>query len=197
MISEIMQRLGDVERRLANVITLGAIIAADYDNALVKVQAGGLITGWRPWLTRRASNDLDYWAPEVGEQVILLSPGGESEKAVVLPAIYQADHQSDLASPTVHRTTYSDGSVIEYDRGNHKLKAALVTGATTELVSTGGVAITGDVTVTGNVNVTKNITATLDITDGTRSMAGDRGIYNGHTHTGDSGGTTTAPGAAQ
>jgi len=191
MISEILQRLGDVERRLANVITLGAIVAADYDNALVKVQAGDLITGWRPWLTRRASNDLDYWAPEVGEQVVLLSPGGEPEKAVVLPAIYQADHQSDLASPTVHRTTYSDGSVIEYDRGAHKLKAALVTGATTELVSTGGVAITGDVTVTGN------ITATMDITDATRSMAGDRGIYNAHTHSGDSGGTTSAPGATQ
>jgi len=108
-----------------------------------------------------------------------------------LPAIYQADHQSDLTSPAVHRTTYSDGSVIEYDRGAHKLKADLVTGATTELVSTGGVAITGDVTVTGN------ITATMHITDGTRSMAADRGIYNDHTHSGDSGGTTSAPGAAQ
>ncbi|MDA8139535.1 MAG: phage baseplate assembly protein [Desulfobacteraceae bacterium] len=38
-----------------------------------------------------------------------------------------------------------------------------------------------------------NITTPGNISDGVRSMAADRAIYNGHTHPGDSGGTTGAP----
>jgi len=43
------------------------------------------------------------------------------------------------------------------------------------------------------LEVTGNITAGGNINDATRPMSADRDIYNGHTHTGDSGGTTGTP----
>ncbi len=73
---------------------------------------------------------------------------------------------------------YADGAVIEYDRETHQLNAVLPDGATTELVSDGGVTIIGDVIVTGNIK------ATGEVIDHTRSMKADRDIYNSHTHSG-------------
>ena len=90
--------------------------------------------------------------------------------------------------------TYRDGAVIEYDREAHHLKAMLPSGATTALISDGGVSIKGDVTIMGNTTVQGNIKASNDITDKTRSMAADRVIYNAHTHPGVlSGPASTAP----
>lgn len=51
---------------------------------------------------------------------------------------------------------------------------------------------TPEVEMSGNLSVSGDITATGDITDGTRSMAGDRTIYNGHKH----GGVTTGAGTS-
>ena len=56
-----------------------------------------------------------------------------------------------------------------------------ITAPTSVTITSPTVHITGDLNVDG------------DITDGIRSMAGDRAIYNQHTHPGDSGGTTGVP----
>ena len=108
----------------------------------------------------------------------MLSPRGEFNQGVVMGSIHQNRFPANANDINVHRTTYSDGAVIEYDRTNHRLSAILPDGATTELVSNGGISIVGDVTVTGN------ITATEDIIDKIRSMQADREIYNSHDHPG-------------
>ncbi|WP_051321681.1 phage baseplate assembly protein V [Chrysiogenes arsenatis] len=109
-------RVAELERRLDNLIRYGTIAQADYALHRVRVQSGELLTGWIPWLTRRASLDNEWWAPEVGEQVILLSPCGDPAQAVALPAIYQAAHPGSQNRPTVHRIDYGDGGFMEYDR---------------------------------------------------------------------------------
>ncbi len=173
---EVLKRLNEIERMLANVILVGDIIEADYANALVKAKSGKIETGWVPWITTRAGNDADWWAPEVGEQVVILSPNGNPELAVVLPAIYQNQYPAPDNKPTVRRVLFADGADFSYDREVKALKIILSEGATTDLVSKGGVSIVG------NVHVTGNITATEEITDHTRSMQADRDIYNDHDH---------------
>ncbi|MFD2177748.1 phage baseplate assembly protein V [Veronia pacifica] len=176
MMEVILQRLAELERRLSNLIMTGVIVDTDYPLGKVKVAAGLLTTGWVPWLTHRAGTDTDYWAPEVGEQVMLLSPCGEPELGVVLPALYQdafpaTDHHAD-----VRRVLFADGADFSYDRKHHGLTVVLPGEGTTTLISKGGVNIIGDVTVTGSIK------ATGDITDHKRAMDADRAIFNGHNH---------------
>jgi phage baseplate assembly protein V len=98
---------------------------ADYSRARVRVRAGDMLTGWLPWVTERASRDVTWWAPEVGEQVLVLSPDGEPAQGVVLFAVYQAAHPASADRETVHRTVYEDGATIEYDRAAHRLNAQI------------------------------------------------------------------------
>jgi len=181
----------ELNRRLSNMICLGTIIETDYESAVVRVKIGDIVTAWLPWLERRAGNNISWQAPELSEQVIVLSPSGELNQGVVLRGLYQDTALPPVTSPHKDHMTYADGAVIEYDREAHHLKAILPEGATTELVSSGGIRVVGDVLVEGD------ITSTKEITDHKRSMSADRGIYNGHDHTGDSGGSTSTPGAQQ
>ena len=205
MNSEVQEfRLVELARRLANVVRPGVIAEADYAASRVRVKYGeGLeeaLTEWLPWVTTRAGGDRTWHAPEVGEQVLLLSPSGDLAQAVALPGIYQDSRSAPAADVDKHLTHYSDGAEIEYDRAAHKLKAVLPAGGTAEITADGGVAITGDVTITGNVTATGNIDAEGDIEaggdvtadgnieadgnveDSKGSMDEMRGVYNTHTH---------------
>lgn len=113
-------RVGELERKINNLIRIATIIEADYDRALVRVKDGDLETGFLPWLTQRANGDESVWdAPEIGERVIMFSPGGETGAAVVLPALYCAEHSPAEDSPDVVSRTHKDGAVLAYDREAH------------------------------------------------------------------------------
>lgn len=168
----------ELSRRVANMIMVGAVEEADYDNARVKIRMGDIVTAWLPWITSRAGGNRTWHAPEVGEQMLLVSPSGNPAQAIVVGSIYQDSHAAPETAEGKHTTAYDDGAVIEYDREAHHLKAVLPAGATVELVADGGINFTGDLSVDGN------ITATGDVSDQVRSMAGDRDIYNDHTHGG-------------
>lgn len=195
--------LVELARRLANVVRLAVVHEADYAAATLRarydVDGDGdpVLTGWLPWLTRRAGGDSDWWAPEAGEQVVLLAPSGDLPQAVALPALHYADRPAPAATPdqrlTVHadgaRALYDraahllrfeapDGAALSYDAEAHRLSATLPDGAATALVSPGGVSIRGDLAVTGSIS------ATADVSDGDGSMAEMRTTYNGHGHPG-------------
>lgn len=174
--------LADLERRVANVVRLGVVAEVDAEAARCRVrydadEAGApVVSGPLPWVTARAGADRAWWAPEAGEQVVMLAPSGELVQAVVLPSLYREAHPAPADAPTVRRTVYDDGAVIEYDRAAHRLRAALPAGGTAELVSPGGVSVTGNLAVTGA------ITATADVSDRRGSMQEMRDAYNPHAH---------------
>lgn len=113
-------RLGELERRFSNTIRPGMVLEADYAKARIRVQMGENTSAWLPWLTSRAGEDRTWHAPEVGEQVIVMAPGGELSAGYVMPGgIYKNDYPANADKPEISRTTYKDGAVIEYDRENH------------------------------------------------------------------------------
>ena len=126
MNAELMQALSDLSRRLENLIRPGTVDAADYDNGLVRVRSGDLLTDWIPWLTQRAGNDRDWWAPEEGEQVVLLCPSGDLAQGFALPAGYQQAHPAPANSADIHRREYADGSSEEYNRATHTKTITIV-----------------------------------------------------------------------
>ncbi|TIH12744.1 phage baseplate assembly protein V [Marinifilum sp. JC120] len=111
----------ETDRRLANVIRIGTVAEADYPKARYRVSFGAAVTDWLPWLTFRAGGDLSWWAPEVGEQVVVLAPSGETSGGIVLGSIYSKDHPAPADRPTICRVVFKDGAVMEYDRENHVL----------------------------------------------------------------------------
>lgn len=204
--------LTELARRLENILRVGTVHAADYPRARVRVQSGDLITGWLPWLTARAGQDIDWWAPDIGEQVLVLSPSGDIANGLVLAAIYQTNAAAPEDTPDIRRIKFGDGTTLHYDRAGHHLRAHCVgditlTNANTITIESGDALtvkapkITLDAPaciVTGRLNVGNGMNVSgISGNGGAASFGGDV-IAGGislitHTHPGDSGGTTGAP----
>ena len=107
--------LQDIARAIRNLIRTGIVTDVDLVEGLCRVQTGGMQTTWLNWLTSRAGRSRVWWAPSVGEQVLLLAIGGELDTAFVLPAIFSDDHPAPSASPDAFHVAFPDGAVIEYD----------------------------------------------------------------------------------
>lgn len=108
-------------RRISNIIRYGVVAETDYEKALIRVemQDGELLSDWIPWVTLRAGGDKFWWAPEVGEVMLVMAPSGELANAVALPAAFSNENQN-ADRPTIQRQTFEDGTVIEYDRDAHQ-----------------------------------------------------------------------------
>ncbi|WP_196087840.1 phage baseplate assembly protein V [Enterobacter ludwigii] len=114
-------QLNEVMRILRNLIRTGIVTDVDHDEGLCRVQTGGIETTWLNWLTCRAGRSRVWWAPSVGEQVLLLAVGGELDTAFVLPGIFSDDHPAPSVSPDALHVSFPDGAVIEYEPQNSAL----------------------------------------------------------------------------
>ncbi len=182
----------EINRRLVNMITLGVVIEANYESAQLRVEIGELMTGWLPWITTRAGGDRSWWAPEIGEQVIVFSPNGDLTQGLVLSALFQQKNSPPAAQPHIHKTEYADGAIIEYDRQAHHLSAVLPAGGTVTIKANGGITLMGDVSIVGNLNVSESVTVSDGVTVSNDVTAGGKSLMN-HRHPGDSGGSTGSP----
>ncbi|MBB4287747.1 phage baseplate assembly protein V [Roseospira goensis] len=151
----------ETSRRLGNIVRLGRVVALDAPAARVKVETLGNVTTWLPWLTHRAGPDVTWWAPEPGEQVVVLAPGGELDQAVALPALYQTRHPAPADRPTVHRTVYDDGTTVEYDRVARVLRVAAPNQVS--IHAEGQITLRGNVCITGHLQVMGTIRAEHEI----------------------------------
>lgn len=217
--------LGELERRLANIIRAGVVEALDASVARVRVRSGDLLTDWLPWLTQRAGADRTWWAPEPGEQVLVLAQSGDLAQGFVLPALYRAAHPPPADQATIHRTEYADGAVFEYDKAASRLtirspgevvvRAArtltadfdgvvTVRSGTHITIDAPTVTVTGDLTVEGRLTYLAGMSGSTGGSDAAAMISGSIHVVDGdvtaggtslrdHVHTGDSGGTTTAP----
>ena len=192
--------LGEVARRLANVVRPCTIAEVDLGGARARASYGEdpngapVLTAWLPWISAAAGEDRDWRPPSAGEQAILLAPYGELPAAFILCGVYRDKFPAPESAGTKRVTEYRDGARIEYDTEAHALKALLPGGAMAELQADGGITLTGPVKITGNVGITGKVSATGDVsTDGKVSAKGDvsdkngrvqemRTTYNAHVH---------------
>ncbi len=140
--------LAEIDRKLANIVRVGTVEQADYETQRVRVRSGDLLTGWIPWLTRRAGKDRDWWAPDIGEQVMVLSPSGDPGQGIAIAAIYQDAFPAPANSPDIRRTVYEDGSEVTHDRATHHMDIRCVGTLTVQAIGTIHVISASQVTVT-------------------------------------------------
>ena len=132
--------LNELARAIRNLVRTGVVVETDLDAGRCRVQTGGIVTDWLQWLTQRAGRSRAWWAPSVGEQVLILAVGGELDTAFVLPGIFSDDHPAPSASADAWHMAFPDGAVIEYE-------------PETSTLSVSGIK-TADVTASESVTVT-------------------------------------------
>lgn len=183
--------IADLARLLENIVRFGTVEAVQMQPPRVQVKSGNITTAWRPWLNLRAGADREWDPPTIGEQVVLLSPSGNLAQGVVLTGLFSDLIPANGEREGLHRRTYRDGAVIEYDSIAHRLRAILPEGGITDLTSTGGINITGpinhvgDYTQQGNQAVTGTVTVSEDV------IAADISLRNHRTK-----GVTPGPGVS-
>ncbi|MDQ3231294.1 MAG: phage baseplate assembly protein V [Pseudobdellovibrionaceae bacterium] len=120
----------DLQRRMENILRPGKVIAVDPNKALVKVRfmdgdpAKGILpldSDWLRVLQERAGGTIDWDFPEVGEQLLVLSPGGELGAGYAAHAIYSGSHPAPSNAPKVRMRRYADGLECSYDQDLHVL----------------------------------------------------------------------------
>ncbi|WP_259293908.1 phage baseplate assembly protein V [Klebsiella pneumoniae] len=97
------------------MIRTGIVVETDLDAGRCRVQTGGIYTDWLQWLTHRAGRSRTWWAPSIGEQVMILAVGGELDTAFVLPGIYSDDNPAPSASADAWHVEFPDGAVMSYE----------------------------------------------------------------------------------
>lgn len=171
----------DLARQLRNLIRTGIVADVDTTRALCRVETGGITTDWLHWLTSRAGRSRTWWAPSVGEQVLVLAIGGELDTAFVLPGIYSDDNPAPSASADALHVSFPDGAVIEYEPETGALtvsgiKTASVTASESVVVTVPLVTVKASQKITLDtpevVCTNKLTTATLEVKKGGR-MSGN------------------------
>jgi|SRR5690348_7498403 len=156
--------LVELNRLLHNLLRFGVVESVDHAAGTCTVRTGALVTQAMPWLVQRAGDARTWWAPSVGEQVLLLCPGGDTTRGVVQPAIYSTAAPRPDGSDTAQVTSYPDGAQVSYDPESHQLVASLPNGGTASITAPGGVQIVGDTSITGKLHVSSDVTVDTKVT---------------------------------
>lgn len=120
---------------------VGRVAEVDYAKAKARVKIGELTTDFMPWLTPSTA----LWIPlKQGEQVVVLSPGGDLRFGIILPALYQTAKPAP-ASDNAKITVVAD---IDH-QGNQ--------------ATSGNIDAQGQVSVQGNISTEGGITAKNEI----------------------------------
>ncbi|MGR6723038.1 phage baseplate assembly protein V [Aeromonas veronii] len=121
----------ELQSKIDDLIRIGTVTEVRSGECRVKTK--GNHTDWRPYLVLRAGRTRRRMRPSVGEQVILLSLGGDLRNAFVLAGIYQDEHPEPLADDDngdLDGVEYPDGAVIKYNPTTGELTAEGIKTAT-------------------------------------------------------------------
>ncbi|MFN4105458.1 MAG: phage baseplate assembly protein V [Acinetobacter johnsonii] len=203
----------DANRRLENIVRFGTVKTINPSKPIprVIVNLGDIETPEIRCLNIRSGDDATWDMPSINEECVVISPCGDiGPTSFVLYGFYNDDHPAPSDDLNQKIRMFADGCVIAYDVAAHHLSAVLPSGGTAVLTADGGVTVNGDTTINGNLQVNGSTAMTGNNTvggsqlvqgsshsSGTFSSDGDvtaSGIsLTGHTHPGDSGGTTGGP----
>lgn len=207
-----LNSLQEIARAIRNLIRTGIVTEVDLVKGLCRVQTGEMQTTWLNWLTQRAGRSRTWWAPSVGEQVLILAVGGELDTAFVLPGIFSDENPAPSASADAWNIAFPDGAVIEYEPETSALtvsgiKTADVTAseslaataprvtvkASTRITLDTPEVVCTNKLITGSLEVQRGGTMRGDIEHSGGALSSNGKVLHTHKHPGDSGGTTGAP----
>ena len=186
---ELQENLKVVKQILERIIAVGEVAEVNPQTHRVRVKLKGrqgVITDFLPVLVPMSYKDKVYSLPKVGDTVLCVFLPYGIEDGFVLGSFYTLSDNKPANDENLHIVEFEDGTRIEYDKATHKLNVNIPQGEAyiTVLNGSGNVYINGNLIVSGQI---------YDLGTAKGSLDDFRSVYNSHTHTGDSGGTTSTP----
>lgn len=139
----------ELQRQLGDVARWGVVDSVDRAAARCVVRLGDLLSPPLPWAALRAGA-VKVWSPlSVGEQVMVVCPGGQISAGLVIAGVFQ----DAFAAPDDQDRfliEFDDGARVIYDPNSSELRLE---------VAGGRVVVDGDLMVTGAVRVTGDVAA--------------------------------------
>ena len=196
------EKLTEIMRLITNLIRTGIVSEVDKVNWLCRVKTGDLETNWINWLTLRAGNTRTWWKPSVGEQVVLLSLGGNLETAFALPAIYSEAFPPPDYSEDGTTTVFKDGGWFQYEPETGQLlirniKSVLIEASDKIELNTAQfvvnaeqtrlnspTVITGDTAIHGGTVLNGGAKINGDVTQGGGQLSSNGVVVDDHDHGG-------------
>lgn len=184
--------VSELNRQIANLVRIGTVAELDEANARVKLSVSGLTTDWLPWSAARAGKTRTWSPPQVGEQVVMLSPFGDMGQAVIIGSLFSDTDPAPAASKDQETTVYPDGASVDHNSATHVTTVTLNSGGTLNAM-VGGSSV---VITTGKILLSSN-GASIEISaDGIKMVSppgslthNDKNVGDTHTHDG----SPTAP----
>lgn len=111
----------EAARSAGFMLRTGTVAQVDLQRALVRFQTGDITTDWLPWFERRAGGPQggrSWWPPVVGEQGMLLAPGGDLARAVILPGMFSTAMPAGSNEPNTAREDWNDTDFWQWQGGD-------------------------------------------------------------------------------
>lgn len=172
----------DTDRAIGRLVREGEIASVDLAAGKAVVDFGDGSRS-RPIDWSMQAGDTTIWlAPTVGQQVSVISPEGDDERAYI-DASFASSRFAPLFLGAAVGIRFKDGALIKYDPVSHVLDFALPGSAV--ITAPEGVSLRGDLDVQGDVNCTGKISADIDVVGAGKSL-------KSHRHTGVQGGSAVS-----
>lgn len=162
---------------LAQMVRVGFVSARQPEKMRVRVElrdttGAALITDWLPVLCPRAHGDAQYDLPDVDDQVLCLFLPFGLEQGFVLGAMYGKASPPVSSGDKWHRS-FSDGTVLEYDRASHAL--------TGKVLGLAGLSCSGPMTLEAPIVYVRGtlVNTAKDGSPGSAVISGDVKIISG------------------
>ncbi|HAU5563300.1 TPA: phage baseplate assembly protein V [Serratia fonticola] len=177
-------QLTEIMRLITNLIRTGIVSEVDTVNWLCRVKTGELETNWINWLTFRAGKTRTWWQPSIGEQVVLLSLGGNLETAFALPAIYSDAFPPPDYSENGSTTLFNDGGWFQYEPDTGQLLIKNIKSVRIEAAN--GIQLITDQLVVDASRTLINSQTVMngDVTQGGGKMSSNGVVADAHAHDG-------------
>ena len=106
----------ELARKTENIASFGVVRAVNLKAARCRVEMGENVTTWIPWTTGRAAgkDGSHWWAPKVGEQCLVIAPGGDLLQGVAILGVYSTAMASPSNRDDVEYTRWSEKDYAEY-----------------------------------------------------------------------------------
>lgn len=151
-----------------DMIRYGKVVSIDLAAARCVIETGDIETQPIKWLELRAGRTRTWSPPSIGEQVILLCPGGDIAGAIAIRGV-SSDAYPPLGNNGRELIEFGDGTVIAYDP-DQRLVELLAGAGRLRLVATGGISIEGPISIKGDMSIEGKATATVDFVASGKSL---------------------------
>ena len=174
LLSDLVARIEELERRIDGIIQPGVIDQVNETGDRVRVRFANNLSPWIKPLMPQAGEIRQKFTPGKGEQVLLLNwaGGDNSSQAFALCGVYSDSIQPPTGSKDEHVIDWGNGLKLTINRKAKTVKWS----------APGGVEFD-----------TKELHSTGELSDQVRKVSEDRTIYNGHDHIGNLGRPVSPP----